>query len=124
MNIFKRYSILGLLMMVLVSCSHPSTDGEMSVSSKDLHADEMGVEGASFDAGLDAHSVENIIYRKTKRRVEIYNLDVSEDVAVGNFSFSRGSEVGRSLAGAVRMSGGVEIYPIDVSMQKTLKPIQ
>lgn len=118
MNIIKRYSILASL-MVLTSCSYFNTNDELSVSSKDLNAEEIVVE----EPALGDYSVENIIYRKSKGAVEIYNLDVSEETAAESFSPLGGPETARS-AGALTMNPGVEIYPIDVPMQKTLKPGQ
>ena len=118
MNIFKRYSIFASL-LVLASCSYFDTGEELSVSSKDLDMEEIVVEEPS----LDQHSVESIIYSKTDGAVEIYDLDVSEEKAAENFGPLNAAKTARN-AGALNMSPGVEIYPIDVSMQKTLKPGQ
>lgn len=117
MKKLKRYGILASLML-LASCSYFETEEVIEVTSKDLSMEEPIVE----EPKLDAHSVENIIYRQSEGAVQIYNLDVSKETAAEGFgpSATRDSRP----AGAVDMAPSVEIYPIDVPMQKTLKPVQ
>lgn len=125
MNIFKRYSILASL-MVLTSCSYFSTNEELSVSSKDLSSEELrAIEGRVVeDPSFKWSKVQRIARHKPKGTVEIYDLDVSEEEAMREYAPSINEREAARSAGVLIMSPGVEIYPIDISMQRTIKPVR
>jgi len=98
--------------VTLGACSYFDTGERIEVHSSDLERQ---------DVFVDEGSVENVIYRDTHGAVEIYNLDVREQEAVDNFvPFSR--PVAQKDEAAMELSPSVDIYPIDIPMQKTLKP--
>ena len=111
MNYFKRGCVL-LSVLVLGACSYFDTGETIEVTSEDLDQEVVFV---------DENNVENLFYKQTDGAVEIYNLDVSEQEAVDNFvPFAKPSAA--KDASVIEIEPGVEIYPIDIPMQKTLKP--
>ncbi len=124
MNILKRYGILASL-MVLTSCSYFNTNEELSVSSKDLNLEDLNpAEEVVEDDAFKWAKVQSITRRKPKGVVEVYDLDLSEAAVLEKLAPALNERKAAGYAGALMMSPRVEIYPIDVSMQKTLKPVQ
>lgn len=113
---FKRICFLiGLFLAAasLNACSYFDTNEDViEVTSKDLENDVVFI---------DENSVENVLYRDTKGAVEIYNLDVSEQEAVDNFVPFAKPKAQKDDA-SMELNPSVEIYPIDIPMQETLKP--
>jgi len=106
----KRICILSVVAL-LGACSYFDTGETIEVTS----------EGMEMDAPIaDNGDVGNIIYRKTEGAVEIYSLDKSMEDAVNAFAPLDGPAPSQS--NGLVMSPSVEIYPIDIPMQKTLKP--
>ena len=113
MILLKRMGIFSAV-LVLGACSYFQTE-EIEVTSEEIIVEEPKPQH---------DSVESIIYHKTDGAVQIYDLDVSESEAEGNFGPLDQPDPAPSVTGAVNASPGVEIYPIDVPMRKTLKPVQ
>jgi len=108
----KRSCVL-LSVLILGACSYFDAKETIEVTSADLEEEVVFI---------DENSVENVFYRKTDGAVEIYNLDVSEQEAVDNFVPFAKPQPQKDVS-AMEINPSVEIYPIDVPMQKTLKPL-
>ena len=106
----KRSCVL-LSVLLISACSYFDASETIEVTSEGM---EETVET------VDEHDVGNVIYRKTEGAVEIYNLDKSPEDAQSAYPAStiKGTETGNGMV----MNPSVEIYPIDIPMQKTLKP--
>ncbi len=109
----KNLKSIGICMSVLLlaSCSYFNTEETIEVTSEGLESDTYG---------SDEFAVENVIYQKSKGSIEIYNLDLDGQSAENNFTPLDQPEPSQSKG--LVMNPGVEIYPIDIPMQKTLKP--
>ena len=98
---------------LLASCSYFDTEETIEVTSEGLEMEEPA-------PVIDENSVERIIYRQTEGAVEVYNLDLTPEDAAD--VFAPAEELEGTSADALVINPGVEIYPIDIPMQKTLKP--
>lgn len=113
MKVFNRVGVMASV-VVLASCSYFSTGETIEVTSESLDANAV--------RAVNSQSIENIVYTKSKGSVEIYNLDLSEAEAAEDFEqLNTRVGDGRSANG-MEISNGVEVFPIDIPMQNTLKP--
>jgi len=105
----KRVGILGSVLL-LGACSYFDTGEGMDITSEVFNPAPV----------IDAQSVENIIYRQTRGAVQIFNLDMGEQELADSFvTLDRPID---EISTGLIMNPSVEIYPIDISMQNTLKP--
>ncbi|MFK7839185.1 MAG: hypothetical protein AB8B83_02545 [Bdellovibrionales bacterium] len=111
---FLKYGVAVMAVVVLSGCSYFDTGrGEViEVTSDDMTANVVPI--------YDTH-YEDAVYHSTKGAVEVYNLDKSDSGAVGYFeSFARPLET--KSPSVIEVNSSVDIYPIDIPMQKTLQP--
>jgi len=106
----KRVCIL-MAVMTISACSYFDTGETIEVTSEGLE---------SSAPAFDEHDVGNVIYRQTEGAVEVYNLDKSAEDAADAFAPLDTPQPSNSNGLVINPS--VEIYPIDIPMQKTLKP--
>jgi len=106
----KRIFIIASV-LVLAGCSYFDTGERIEVTSQDLDNEPVFVDGNGF---------EQIVYQKTDGAVEVYNLDMDEQDAINSFPALHGPQ--EKSEDAMSMNSSVEVYPIDIPMQKTLKP--
>ena len=106
----KQIAIISSLIL-MGGCSYFDTGERIEVTSQDLEREPVFV---------DENGFEQIVYQRTKGSVEVYNLDMGEQEAIDRFPPMHGPQ--EKSDNAVAVNSSVEIYPIDIPMQKALKP--
>ena len=102
---FIRYIGILVFACVLTGCSYFDTGETIEVTSEGMEEQPVVEE---------SRAVEDLIYNRSEGSVEIYNLDGAAE------RYSNSEDVRRNSG--VTMNPNVEIYPIDLGMQKTLQP--
>ena len=106
----KRICIL-ISVLFVSACSYFDTGDTIEVTSEGLE---------EVAPAVDEYDVGNIVYRETEGSVQVFDLDKSPADAEAAFvELDRPAEVDSN---GLVMNPSVEIYPIDIPMQKTLKP--
>jgi len=107
---FKCVCILAAVFL-MAGCSYFDTGETIEVTSENLAAPAQVV---------NEHSFSQLVYNNTDGAVRVFDLDKTPEDALNSFE-PLDMPVDNRPRG-LNMRPSVEIYPIDIPMQKTLKP--